>query len=430
MFDAAQHQEKDRDYHAETKSDGAESCPASPAYSKIMEQLANVIYDPGVIKNASELKSKYNCLIKSDEDAVKFADMEIEKLDYPYTNLFDKKDADVIKSNHEGHFLGIGMALVNSNLAGKPKSRVDSLVKGGSAEESGINVGDYIVKVDGKDARNLSNNEITALIRSEQAVPVNLVVERDGKEIEFKNVPRREVKTSALEKVENKNGIVHITMTSFEKENCSEELKTAIEAYPQAKAFIIDLRSNSGGLIEESLKSLSLFIGEGKLLSQHERIDGKQTGDETSYSTTSYLLRKDRIELDTRLDKFPGLRSLSPSIKRFEDLVDKPVVVLVDGRTASSSEIFAAAMQENKAATIIGSQTFGKGIGQTYYTDMPAGSLLTVTNLRFYSPQGKWFGDGKANKFGISPDIVVPSSKDALSEAYTYLQGIVGKQGK
>ncbi|HMO19846.1 MAG TPA: S41 family peptidase, partial [Candidatus Melainabacteria bacterium] len=123
--------------------------------------------------------------------------------------------------------------------------------------------------------------------------------------------------------------------------------------------------------------------------------------------------------------------------KRQQDIIDKPFVVLVNGGTASSSEIFTGAIKASKEGLTMGSKTFGKGIGQCIFTNMPGGSSLQVTSFRIFTPDGHWAGDAQKNRFGIIPDMVVDNPEGVaigsaddkqLEEAKKYLHALTMKQ--
>lgn len=403
-------------------------CPTSTTYKFIINKVIENIYEPKLIKDSEELLNRYNCQIKSESDAVKFASKALEDLGDPYTGLHLKTEADMMRSNTSGVFFGIGMTLGASD-SGPTKNKILDLAKGGAGADAGLKAGDLLIKLNGEDVSQMSVTDITSKIRSDKPEPLSLTVLRDGQKVDIPSFERRKIETKAVQEPEIKDGISHIKISTFNQEDTSDELKAALEKHPEAKAYIIDLRGNHGGLVSEAFRSLSLFIGEGKLGSERERMDGRDLEEgEVSYYKTDIMLTNDKIEFDKGYEDMPGLKVLSPSMERHPDLVNKPVVVLVDGETASASEIFAGAMKDLKEGTLIGTKTYGKGIGQTHHLNMPEGSILTVTNLRLFTPSGHWVGDAANNRIGIKPDIELKENEDALEASVKHLKKLLASK--
>ena len=202
--------------------------------------------------------------------------------------------------------------------------------------------------------------------------------------------------------------IAYIRVRDFMKDNESYELQKAVKRYPYVDGFVFDVRGNLGGSVDQALQSASIIVGKGTLLTTKMRHEddsptGKPAYDMTDYTLTDYELVQRDVGPDGKVKEKRDLR--------LADLVDKPTVVLVNGDTASAAEIFAGALQQNGEAELVGTQTFGKGIGQTVYFDQPAGSRLQVTNFRFFTPNGEWIGDAAGHRIGIKPNQVVENGK-------------------
>lgn len=419
---------------ARPKSTSSEECKPSQAYAQIVDLVLNKYYDPAQIKDADKLANKYDCQIKNDTDAVSFADKAIEELHLPYTDVLPKAELDVLTSDLSGKYYGIGISVINNMRPGsKSNSRVADLAPGGAAEAAGIKPGDLLLKIDGNDVSRMSHQEISSMIRSDKAEPVAITVDRNGEEITFDKVERRLIKSSALREPIMKDGVLHIGVKTFAQEDVADELKAVIEKYPDAKAYVIDLRQNRGGLVQEALKSLSLFISEGKLMTERQRLDQRESGlgeGELAYSNKEFTLTKNRIESRKTFENVPGYEGIGPSIPRFKDLVDKPVVILTDEMTASASEIFAGAMKDHNEATLIGTTTNGKGVGQDVYQGLPEGSGVSVTTMRIFTPNNNWVGDGANERYGIKPDIEVKKGEDAAEVAHNFLLNKLAEQEK
>jgi carboxyl-terminal processing protease len=419
---------------ARPNSTASEKCQPSPAYAEIIDLVLNKYYDPAQIKDADKLANKYDCQIKNDTDAVSFADKAIEELHLPYTDVFPKAELDVLTSDLAGKYYGIGVSVINNmRPGGKSNSRVADVAPGGAADAAGIKPGDLLLKIDGNDVTRLSHQEISSVIRSEKADPIAITVDRNGEEITFDKVERRLIQSQSVREPIMKDGIVHIGVKTFAQEDTSDELKAAIEKFPDAKGYVIDLRHNTGGLVQEALKSLSLFMSEGKLMTERQRLDQRESGlgeGEIAYSNKDFTLTKNRIEVSKTFGNVPGYTGMGGNIKRHKDLVDKPVVILTDEMTASASEIFAAAMKDHNEATLIGTKTFGKGIGQDVYQGLPEGSGVAVTTMRIFSPNKNWVGDGANERYGIKPDVEVKKDEDAAEVAHKFLLNKIAEQEK
>jgi carboxyl-terminal processing protease len=203
------------------------------------------------------------------------------------------------------------------------------------------------------------------------------------------------------------------------QEDESYELQNAIKRHPYVDGFVFDVRGNIGGSVNQALQSASMVVGGGTLLTTKMRHEDDNPKGPAQYDNTDYTLQQ--YELVTRT-VMPNGRVTEQRDLRLADLVDKPAVVLVNGDTASAAEIFAAALQQNGEATLVGTKTFGKGIGQTVFYDQPAGSRLQVTNFRFFTPNGDWIGDAGKIRHGIRPDREVENGKFAEPETSSDLQ--------
>lgn len=411
-----------------TVHDSTAQCQPSPAYNGIIDLLLNSYYDPSEIKeDTATLKNKYNCQIKTNTDAVSFADKAIEELNLPYTDLYTKSELDVMSSDLAGEYYGVGMSLSNIDRPGaKTRTRIDEIASGGAAEAAGLKAGDQILSIDGTDVRYFDQKQIASMLRSTKPDALSIKVFRDGEEKSFENIQRKLIESNAVKKATmTDDGILHIPVATFAQEDTSDELKATIEKFPEAKAYIIDLRNNRGGLVQEALRSLSLFMGKGTLMTEQQRLNAKESGlaeGEVAYFNKDFTLTKNRIEVRKSYEHIPGIEGIGSSIPRHPDIVDKPVVILTDGNTASASEIFTAAMKDHHEGTVIGKKTFGKGIGQDLYKGLPEGAGIAITTMRIFSPDKHWVGDGASKRYGIQPDIEVGNNENAADVAVKFLR--------
>ncbi len=412
------------------KSD-ATSCPESKAYLQLVDGAINQFYEPERLnkEQVAALRSKYNCSIKSDADAVKYADEAVKDLGDPYTDVIPASEAREIEKAERGEVTGIGLeikavpkALATQAVETAPGESenipvvISRVVESSPAQHAGLAAGDRIVKVDNEVIDTESADETAKLIRGDVDTKVHVTVEREGKEREFELV--REVIDVPAVKSEMRDGFLHLSVMTFSQTDVSEEVEAALKANPNANGYILDLRNNLGGFVYEALQTGSLFMSSGLMLSTRSRedVDGK-----VSFEKSTYQLEADSIKLKTVYEDMPTLqKGMGQIIERHADIVDKPVVILVNEHSASASELLTGALKDNNEAYVIGTQTYGKGIGQTTArTGLPEDSWLKVTTFKYFTPNGTWVGDAGSNKIGLTPHQVVPLSAGAEMNSAT-----------
>jgi C-terminal processing protease CtpA/Prc len=197
--------------------------------------------------------------------------------------------------------------------------------------------------------------------------------------------------------------IGYIRIRTFDRYKVTEELQVALLFLDSARGYILDLDGNPGGFTDQGFSAFSLFVDEGK----YAIIKGKQDGcpytDKMSVTQDALLvLHNSGVERESR----------QPNLAK-----NKPVVILVDGDTASAAEMFTNAMMENHRACSVGVQTFGKGIGQTVYYDIPGHGSLRVTDMRVFTPSGKCI-----HGTGIHPDNVVEGNAAQIAVATAMIE--------
>lgn len=392
------------------------ACRVSSTYNTLIEKAYRNMFDPAPLGDLDSLLNKHNCQIKNAEDAFKFANEELARSGDHFTKVLNpeqvKKLDQLLKGANRG--VGIEVTPVEPEAAKVSGSlRVREVIAGSSAERQGLHRGDFITSIDGVDIRKTTPQQAHKLLSEDK--PHNLTVLRDGKPLEF-NLLRRTVDMPAVaDKLIPGTNIAYIRVRDFMQDDQSYELQNAIKRYPLAEGFIFDVRGNAGGAVDQALQSASMVVGKGQLLSEKVRSQDDNPTGSPNYAHNEFVL--DQWELVHREILPNGEYRDKQRYLRLPDIVDKPSVVLVDGETASAAEIFTAALQQNGEATVIGAQTFGKGIGQTVFYNQPEGSRLQVTNFRFYTPNGEWIGDAGSNRTGIKPDEVVPTNQYAVPES-------------
>jgi carboxyl-terminal processing protease len=292
----------------------------------------------------------------------------LKKLDDPYTRFMDPYQFRNMQMDTSGQLTGVGIQLSQDEAT--KKLTVIAPIEDTPASRAGILARDIIVKIDEKTTAGMDVNDAIRLIRGEEGTPVTLTIERGGKEIEFRLV-RAKIELHPVrfsKKVEGNNNIGYIRLNQFSA-NASEEMQNALKELEKQKVdgYILDLRSNPGGLLNASIDIARMWLDTGTIV-----------------STVNRRGETDRQEANRT------------------PLTNKPLVILVDGGSASASEILSGALQDNQRATLVGTQTFGKGLVQSV-RGLGDGSGLAVTIAKYLTPSGR-----DINHAGIAPDAIVP----------------------
>lgn len=291
----------------------------------------------------------------------------------PYTMFFTPEEAKSFETEIKGSFEGVGMEV------GKKDGvlTVIAPMPGSPSEKAGIKIGDKIIKIGDKTTLDMTVDEAVKLIRGPKGTDISIQVYRDGndKPLDFK-ITRDTIQLPTLDKFyDKKTGIYTIKIYSF-SEQVDSLFKDAINDFASTNSnkLIVDMRGNPGGYLESAVDISSYFVPQGKVVVSQDY--GSKKG----------------------LDQ---LRSLGYNVLSGKKT---KVVVLVDGGSASASEIVAGALQDHKLATIIGEKTFGKGSVQEYIkiTDKTG---LKVTIARWLTPNGN-----SISVSGLTPDIVVENA--------------------
>lgn len=287
----------------------------------------------------------------------------VDSLGDPYTVFFNAEEYSAFNEEGTGNYVGIGIMVG----AKDDKIVVITTFDGTPAYEAGIRSGDVIVKVEGVEYKGSQMDQAVSIIRGEAGQAVNLTIERDGTQMDL-SVVRDHIKLVNVESEMLENGVGLVTLLQF-SENTSIEFKSALDSLKAqgAKGFIVDLRGNPGGYLDESIKIASNFI------------------------------KKDEDVVYT-LDKF-GQKKTYKSYGG--DYIGVPLVILIDEGSASASEVVAGALKDYSAATFVGHNSFGKGIVQMVYNVGDAEGLK-VTVSSYYSPKGT-----NIHGTGIMPDVLV-----------------------
>jgi carboxyl-terminal processing protease len=310
-----------------------------------------------------------------------------------FSDYFSPESLEGFTQQIEGRFSGIGLSVVTA----KKGLHVVKVFHGTPAEEAGIEAGDTIVSVEGESIAGMDSTESTAKIKGPEGSEVTIGI-RDAKthKVSEKSIRRAEVELPNVEsrvfETEGKK-IGYVRLFSFSAA-ASEQLAQGIEKAKKegAEGIVLDLRENPGGLLEEAVKTASLFLPAGEVV----------------------VTTKSRTKGDSTKETGDGR------------IVEVPFDVLVDRNTASSAEILTAALKEDGGATVVGTRTYGKGVFQEQH-DLANGGALKLTVGEFFTPDG----ENLARTGGIHPEVkVVDKPRTTVDEARQKALEVLAEQVK
>jgi carboxyl-terminal processing protease len=292
----------------------------------------------------------------------------------PHSSFLDQRGMQAMMTQTEGNYGGLGLTVSMEDGAVK----VIAATRGTPADRAGIKSGDFITHIDGRLFYGGTLDEAVDRMRGAPGTNVRITIVRPGRERPFDVTITRAIIDIPALRWEIRDGVGIINITTFLNRNTADLTRRAMADIERQLGhpplgYIIDLRSNGGGLLEESVAVADLFLERGEVVSQRGR---RRTDIERFYARPG--------------DAAHGL----------------PVIVLVDAGTASASEIVAAALQDHRRAIIMGERTFGKGSVQTLLP-LGDGSAIRLTTARYFTPSGRSVQEG-----GVTPDILVPQLSD------------------
>lgn len=306
------------------------------------------------------------------EDEIDESDLEngiykgyVEALGDPYSTYYTKEEYEELLESQSGEYRGIGVMVSQNRETGV--INIVTVYDNTPAEEAGVLDGDILYKVEEEEVTGVDLDQVVTKIKGEEGTTVHITIYRPStNEYIDLEVTRRtiQVPTVEYEMVDEENKIGYISITQFEM-NTDEMFSSALEDLKSQgmKSVVFDLRNNPGGLYESVCNMLDELLPEGTIV---------------------YTLDKN------------GRKQVEVSDA---ECLDIPMAVLINGESASASEIFAGAVQDYKVATIIGTQSFGKGIVQSVFP-LKDGSAIKLTVSKYYTPNGV-----NIHKKGITPDI-------------------------
>ena len=324
------------------------------------QTIKNEYYDPSFNKQAwARWKNHYRGKIKTEEDAKVAIDTMLASLDDPYSRFLTKEDFAEQNSSITSKISGIGVNIISDS----GKIRIISVIDNTPAQFADLKVGDIILAIDDKKVSGHSLADVSNMVRGPVNTFVNIDVLRK-KELIKKKIIRKEFTIKTVKSSIDKN-IGYIQIASFISNSPPNEFLEALENTNNTDGLIIDLRGNTGGLLPNAIFISNLFIQKGKIVS----IVGRNG------------YHYDIMAQDNNVN------------------IEKPVILLVDGASASASEIFSGAMKDYHRAKLVGTRTYGKGMVQKIIS-LPNETGINLTIAKYLTPKGN-----DINKQGIEPDV-------------------------
>ncbi len=346
-------------------------------------------------QNWERWRHKYDNVIQDEEDAYVAIGTMVDSLDDVYTRFLNPKEYKEENESIQGSLKGIGVQISVKD----GKLLIIAPLEDTPGEKAGLKSEDEILEIDGKSTKGITVEAAADKIRGPEGTTVRLLIKRKGEENKYYTITRANIELKSVSTKAPKIGKVddnlgYIRLSSFISKNAAAEFLQALNDMKDKDGIIIDLRSNPGGLLTNAIYIADMLLSSKVIVS---------TVDRDGYKETQNSLSK--------------------------VITEQPVAVLINGGSASASEILSGALKDNGRAIIVGKKSFGKGLVQEI-NKLPDGSALHVTIQKYLTPKGT-----DIHKKGIEPDYVVDVTSEDLKEnrdpqlakACEVLQKAVGK---
>ena len=352
-------------------------------YKEVIDHVWQIVYRD-FLDSSGNFESSNWITLRKEFLAKKYSDNNeaydairdmLSNLNDPYTRFLDPKEFNQMRIDTSGELTGVGIQIVKDKES--DSLIIISPIEGTPAYEAGIKARDKILSIDNVSTKGLNIEDAVKLIRGRRGTKVKLEILRNGNSF-YKSLLREriEIKSVTSKINQTKDGLLigYVRLKQFNA-NASKEMKDTLNdlEIKKVSGYVLDLRSNPGGLLESSIDISRQFIDKGIIVS---------------------TLSKD------------GLKEIKRANGKV--LTKKPLIVLVNEGSASASEIVSGAIRDNNRGKLVGQKTFGKGLVQSMRT-LVDGSGLTVTVAKYLTPNGT-----DINKFGITPDIVVKMNSNPI----------------
>ena len=307
----------------------------------------------------------------------------------PHSQYFDKKSYKEFREGTSGRFVGVGIEITQEDGLVK----IVSPIEGSPAYRAGLKTNDLITRIDDTAVKGLTLNEAVKRMRGEPNTKVMLTIFRKDENRSFPvTITREEIKTQSVKGKVIEPGYGWIRLSQFQERTVDDFVRKMEEIYkqePQLKGLVLDLRNDPGGLLDAAVAISAAFLP--------ENVTVVSTNGQLAESKFTF---KAAPEYYQRRGSGDPLKRLPAALKKV------PLVVLVNEGSASASEIVAGALQDHKRATVMGSQTFGKGSVQTVRPLGPD-TGLKITTARYYTPSGR-----SIQAKGILPDVMIDETAE------------------
>jgi carboxyl-terminal processing protease len=332
-------------------------------------QLVNREYVDGSFNKQNWIAVRQTLLSKdytNRQEAYTAIRQALEKLGDPYTRFMDPQQYEALTNQTSGEVSGIGIRMELNEKT--KKLTVIEAIENSPALKAGIKAGDEIVAIDGKPTSQMKVEDASKLIRGKAGSKLSLRLARVGQSTFDVNLTRASIEVPTVRytlKQEGDRRIGYIRLREFSA-HASTQMRRAIRDLntKQVDGFVLDLRGNPGGLLQASIEIARMWMDSGAIVKTVDRVGGS---DEMKANRTA--------------------------------ITKRPLAILVDGNSASASEILTGALKDNNRAVIVGGQTFGKALVQSVH-ELPDGSGVAITIAHYYTPKGT-----DINHKGIAPDI-------------------------
>lgn len=349
---------------------------ATPAelYDDVWKVVNKKYYDPSNnSQDWNKWRYRYDHKLKTAEDAYVAIDTMLASLNDPYTRFLQPKEFSEETQSIKGSLKGIGtqIGIREGELV------IIAPLEDSPAERAGLLADDKILEINGESTKGINIDVAADKIRGEKGTTVKLLIQRKGVPNKVYSIVRDEIDVKSVScKPPFKTSVIpddiqYIRLSSFISKNAASEIETILNSSSNKKGIILDLRSNPGGLLTNAVYISDMLLKGGVIVSTVDR---------------------DRYKSTTRA--------------RYTQVTQKPLVVLINKGSASASEILSGALKDNHRATIIGEQSFGKGLVQEI-NKLPDDAGMNITIQRYLTPSGN-----DIHKKGITPDIVVELTKE------------------
>ena len=319
-------------------------------------------------------RHKYDSTIQNDKDAYIAIETMLASLNDPYTRFLDPEQFADETQSISGTLFGIGVQIG----AKDDKLMVIAPIENTPADKAGLKSNDLILEINGKSTKGMSVKDAADLIRGEKGTNVTLFIKREGAPEKLYTITRDkiDVKSVSINIPKTTNvpkNIGYIRLNSFLSHTASDEIKDALKKLSAKDGYVLDIRSNPGGLLTNAIAISDMFLSSGLIVSTVDRDGYKETQQSINNPITT-----------------------------------KPLVILIDGGSARASEILSGALKDNGRATLIGTKSFGKGLVQEI-NKLPGGSGVNITTQKYLTPNGT-----DINKKGITPDVEVKNTEEDI----------------